>query len=185
MTLAFEVTVAAVQELSPNFRRVTFGGYSLRDFGVHGETLDLRVKLMIPSLAGDGTELPLPVFHMEQAGWYQEWLAMDPATRGSMRTYTVRQERLDSVYPEIDVDFVHALRRRRQRRTRRELGPERPARRRPHHHRTQQPGRALRHGRRPTPASNGARAWPSAYCLPVTRPLSRPSAPSWKACRRT
>ncbi|WP_018776100.1 siderophore-interacting protein [Arthrobacter sp. 131MFCol6.1] len=106
MTLAFDVTVAAVQELSPNFRRVTFGGYSLRDFGVHGETLDLRVKLMIPSLAGDGTQLPLPVFHMEQAGWYQEWLAMDPATRGSMRTYTVRQERLDSVYPEIDVDFV-------------------------------------------------------------------------------
>ena len=31
---------------------------------------------------------------------------MDRAIRGSMRTYTVRQERLDSVYPEIDVDFV-------------------------------------------------------------------------------
>ena len=34
MTLAFDVTVSAVQELSPNFRRITFGGYSLRDFGV-------------------------------------------------------------------------------------------------------------------------------------------------------
>jgi NADPH-dependent ferric siderophore reductase len=43
---------------------------------------------------------------MEESGWYQEWLAMDPATRGSMRTYTVRQARLDAVYPEIDVDFV-------------------------------------------------------------------------------
>lgn len=106
MTLALGVTVAAVQQLSPNFRRITFGGYSLRDFGVHGETLDLRVKLMIPSLAEDGTQLPLPVFQMEQSGWYQEWLAMDPATRGSMRTYTVRQGRLDAVYPEIDVDFV-------------------------------------------------------------------------------
>ncbi len=106
MTLAFGVTVSAVQELSPNFRRITFGGYSLRDFGVHGGTLDLRVKLMIPSLAEDGTQLPLPVFQMEQSGWYREWLAMDPATRGSMRTYTVRQERLDAVYPEIDVDFV-------------------------------------------------------------------------------
>jgi iron complex transport system ATP-binding protein len=31
---------------------------------------------------------------------------MDPAVRGSMRTYTVRQARLDAVYPEIDVDFV-------------------------------------------------------------------------------
>jgi iron complex transport system ATP-binding protein len=106
MTLAFDVTVSAVQVLSPNFRRITFGGYSLRDFGVHGGTLDLRVKLMIPSLAEDGTQLPLPVFQMDQSGWYREWLAMDPATRGSMRTYTVRQERLDAVYPEIDVDFV-------------------------------------------------------------------------------
>ncbi|QCP00303.1 siderophore-interacting protein [Arthrobacter sp. 24S4-2] len=106
MTLAFDVTVSAVQELSPSFRRITFGGYSLRDFGVHGGTLDLRVKLMIPSLAEDGTQLPLPVFRMGQSGWYREWLAMDPATRGSMRTYTVRQERLDAVYPEIDVDFV-------------------------------------------------------------------------------
>ncbi len=106
MTLAFDVTVSAVEELSPNFRRVTFGGYSLRDFGVHGDTLDLRVKLMIPSLAPDGSRLPLPSFRMEQSGWYQEWLAMDPATRGSMRTYTVRQARLDAVYPEIDVDFV-------------------------------------------------------------------------------
>ena len=70
--------VAAVQQLGPNFRRVTFGGYSLRDFGVHGDTLDLRIKLMIPSLAADGTALPLPEFRMEQSGWYQEWLAMDP-----------------------------------------------------------------------------------------------------------
>lgn len=106
MTLAFEVTVSSVQELSPTFRRITFGGYSLRDFGVHGDTLDLRIKLMIPSRAADGTRLPLPVFEMAQAGWYREWLAMDPAVRGSMRTYTVRQARLDAVYPEIDVDFV-------------------------------------------------------------------------------
>ncbi|TLM84314.1 siderophore-interacting protein [Pseudarthrobacter sp. NamE5] len=106
MTLAFDVTVSSVQQLSPNFRRITFGGYSLRDFGVHGDTLDLRIKLMIPSLAADGTPLPLPVFEMSSAGWYREWLAMDPAVRGSMRTYTVRQARLDSVYPEIDVDFV-------------------------------------------------------------------------------
>jgi iron complex transport system ATP-binding protein len=106
MTLAFDLTVSSVQELSPNFRRITFGGYSLRDFGVNGDTLDLRIKLMIPSLAEDGTQLPLPVFEMAQTGWYREWLAMDPAVRGSMRTYTVRQSRLDAVYPEIDVDFV-------------------------------------------------------------------------------
>ena len=106
MTLAFDVTVSSVQELSPNFRRITFGGYCLRDFGVHGDTLDLRIKLMIPSLAADGTPIPLPAFEMRESGWYREWLAMDPAVKGSMRTYTVRNARLDEVYPEIDVDFV-------------------------------------------------------------------------------
>ena len=106
MTLAFDVQVTAVQQLGPNFRRITLGGYSLRNFGVHGSPLDLRIKLMIPSLASDGSTLPLPEFRTEQAGWYRQWLAMDPAARGSMRTYTVRQERLDAVYPELDVDFV-------------------------------------------------------------------------------
>lgn len=105
MTRAFSVQVTAVQQLGPHFRRITLGGYSLRSFGVHGNTLDLRIKLVIPSLA-DGTVLPLPEFRTEQPGWYREWLDMDPATRGTMRTYTVRQERLDTVYPELDVDFV-------------------------------------------------------------------------------
>ncbi|WP_284975057.1 siderophore-interacting protein [Arthrobacter sp. efr-133-TYG-104] len=106
MTLAFDVTVTAVQELSPTFRRITFGGYSLRDFGVAGDTLDLRVKLMIPSMEPTGRAIPLPAFKLEEASWYREWLAMDPATRGHMRTYTVRSERLDAVYPEIGIDFV-------------------------------------------------------------------------------
>ena len=106
MTLAFDVQVTAVQQLGPNFRRITFGGQSLQNFGVNGSTLDLRIKLMIPSQAADGSPLPLPEFRTEQAGWYREWLAMDPETRGSMRTYTVRQERVDAVYPELDVDFV-------------------------------------------------------------------------------
>ena len=106
VALAFGVTVSAVQELSPTFRRVTFGGYSLRDFGVSGDTLDLRIKLVIPCLDDAGRRLPLPAIEMDDAGWYRKWLAMDPAVRGAMRTYTVRNARLDAVYPEIDVDFV-------------------------------------------------------------------------------
>lgn len=106
MSRAFQVTVSSVRQLSPTFRRITFGGYALRDFGVHGDTLDLRIKLLIPSLAPDGSELPLPVFNTGQAGWYRDWLAMDPEVRGAMRTYTVREARLDGVYPEIDVDFA-------------------------------------------------------------------------------
>ena len=62
---------------------------------------------MIPSLDADGTRsfrcLPS---RWNEAGWYREWLAMDPSVRGYMRTYTVRSERLDAVYPEIDIDFV-------------------------------------------------------------------------------
>lgn len=106
MSLAFDVSVTSVRDLSPNFRRITFGGYSLRGFGVHGDTLDLRIKLLIPSVAADGTELPLPALNTSQAGWYRDWLAMDPEVRGAMRTYTVREARLDAVYPEIDVDFA-------------------------------------------------------------------------------
>ncbi|KRE82196.1 siderophore-interacting protein [Arthrobacter sp. Soil763] len=106
MTRAFEVTVTATEQLSPGYRRITFGGYALRDFGVHGDTLDLRIKLMIPSRTADGSSVPLPAFRTEDPGWYSAWLALDPAVRGTMRTYTVRQARLDAVYPEIDVDFV-------------------------------------------------------------------------------
>lgn len=39
---------------------MTFGRYSLWGFGVHGETMDLRVKLGIPSRAMDGIPVPLP-----------------------------------------------------------------------------------------------------------------------------
>lgn len=106
MSRSFDVTVSAVRDLSPSFRRITLGGYALRDFGVHGPTLDLRVKLVLPSRAADGTALPLPAFRVEEPGWYRQWQAMDPDVRGTMRTYTVRRARLDAVYPEIDIDIV-------------------------------------------------------------------------------
>lgn len=183
MTLAFDVTVTAVQELSPNFRRITFGGYSLRDFGVAGgDTLDLRVKLMIPSFDAAGQQIPLPPFKMEEAGWYQEWLAMDPSVRGDMRTYTVRSERLDAVYPEIDIDFVmhfddagHGGPAANWHLRRNQGGTPSPS---------SAPTTAQPSAPRPAPtaASNGVRAWPSACSWPATKPLSLPSAPSWKAC---
>ncbi len=148
MTLAFEVQVTAVQELGPNFRRVTFGGYSLRNFGVHGRHPGPAHQTHDP-LAGRRTA---PRCRCRNSGWSRPagtasgwpWI---PQTRGSMRTYTVRQERLDAVYPELDVDFVMhfddaghggpaanwAL----QRQTGGHPDPDR----------TQQPGRALRHRR--------------------------------------
>ncbi|TJY69760.1 siderophore-interacting protein [Arthrobacter sp. CAU 1506] len=118
--LAFGVAVSRVEELSPSYRRITFSGESLRRFGVDGPTLDLRIKVMIPSLGADGQRLPLPPFGVPVGrtstgvavelggGWYQQWLAMDPAERGSMRTYTVREFRpaAGALEAELDVDFV-------------------------------------------------------------------------------
>ncbi|MGM0928355.1 MAG: siderophore-interacting protein [Actinomycetota bacterium] len=121
--LAFGVAVSRVEDLSPSYRRITFSGESLRRFGVDGPTLDLRIKVMIPSLGADGQRLPLPPFGVSTSstngtstdtavelggGWYQQWLAMDPAERGSMRTYTVREFRpaAGNLGAELDVDFV-------------------------------------------------------------------------------
>ncbi|WP_394940234.1 siderophore-interacting protein [Psychromicrobium sp. YIM B11713] len=103
--MAFEVEVARVRSLSPHFKRITFYAEQLRQFGANaeGQTLDLRIKVMIPS-AGH----PLPDFAalMELPGmsWYQSWLRMDQHSRGFMRTYTVREARRE--LGEVDVDFV-------------------------------------------------------------------------------
>ncbi|MHA7293340.1 siderophore-interacting protein [Arthrobacter sp. HLT1-21] len=107
---AFDVVVARVQRLSDNFQRITFGGSCLKDFGVRGATLDLRIKVVIPASQNDDAPHPnlreLLEAPTEGPGWYQQWLALDPADRGSMRTYTVRETRCDDDQPEIDVDFV-------------------------------------------------------------------------------
>ncbi|WP_423720925.1 siderophore-interacting protein [Arthrobacter caoxuetaonis] len=104
--MAFDVEVRAVQRISANFQRITFGGECLREFGVQGPADDLRIKVVIPPLAEDGTRQDLPEFGCDDAGWYQRWLAMDPRRRGSMRTYTVRASRCAAADPQIDVDFV-------------------------------------------------------------------------------
>lgn len=110
--IAFEVEVARIQELTPTFRRITFTGDCLRRFSRgpvleqgNRSNLDLRIKLMIPSNGH-----ALPQFGTLAQGWYQQWLAMDPAVRGHMRTYTVRATRTDTAEArrnaEIDIDFV-------------------------------------------------------------------------------
>jgi iron complex transport system ATP-binding protein len=101
---SFDVEVASVHQLSPCFRRVTFTGPDLEYFGTdrNGLTLDLRVKLVIPSPGHQ-----VPDFSELDNGWYQKWLALDASSRGYLRTYTVRA--LRSVSPgrtELDIDFV-------------------------------------------------------------------------------
>ena len=104
--MCFDVEVKRVQRLSGNFQRITFAGSCLSEFGVQGETHDLRIKVVVPSVAADGRKLPMPVFDCSDSGWYRNWLQLDAGVRGSMRTYTVRSARCGGAEPEIDVDFV-------------------------------------------------------------------------------
>lgn len=106
---AFEATVIGIEDLSPVFRRVTFGGEGLKDFGCSGHPRDLRFKLIIPSAGAPKPEFDLIRFLDEQdpdsgVSWYQAWLQLDPGVRGEMRTYTVREWREDAC--ELVVDMV-------------------------------------------------------------------------------
>jgi iron complex transport system ATP-binding protein len=109
MVLAFDVVVTAVQDLTANFRRITFGGACLESFGVAGDTLDLRIKIVIPSAGRACPDIAGMMRGGAASSWYQLWLGMDAEERGSMRTYTVRDSRCTGLQPEIDVDFVMHL----------------------------------------------------------------------------
>ncbi len=112
---SFDLRVSAVQRLSEHFRRITLVGDDLALFGSNaaGETLDLRVKVMIPSPGHALPELN-NIRGSLQDDWYRNWLALDEAVRGVMRTYTVRALRPEvpaaggkpAVPAELDIDFV-------------------------------------------------------------------------------
>jgi NADPH-dependent ferric siderophore reductase len=90
------VAVAAVRAVTPGMRRITLTGASLASFTDDGP--DQRCKLFLPR---PGQHRP-PVTGGD--GWYQQWLALPPAERPVMRTYTVRRARPQ--HREIDIDIV-------------------------------------------------------------------------------
>lgn len=104
--MCFDVEVRRVQRLSANFQRITFAGSCLAEFGVQGQTHDLRIKVVVPSVDAAGRQVAVPDFDCSDTGWYRNWLQLDAGVRGSMRTYTVRAARCSGAEPEIDVDFV-------------------------------------------------------------------------------
>ncbi|GAA1491148.1 SIP domain-containing protein [Brachybacterium sacelli] len=115
--LAFELTVGAVAPLGKNLVRITFTSADLVHFGAGGHPLDMRIKMIIPGpeCSGDhfATVRPGALLDPEQhAEWYRNWLQIDPADRGWMRTYTVRAQRGAghpgnlTEHPELDIDFV-------------------------------------------------------------------------------
>lgn len=102
-------TVTRIQDLGPTFRRITFSGPGMADFGFVGPALDLRLKLVIPppgTCAEDRFDLPAFMRDQEQdaASWYQAWLRVPEERRGAMRTYSVRDWRPEE--RELDVDMV-------------------------------------------------------------------------------
>jgi iron complex transport system ATP-binding protein len=124
-TLAFALAVSAVQDLGPSLRRITLTGPDLEHFGVNGDLLDVRIKVVIPGgpTAGPGDK-GQPVDHLallrpgalleadEVAGWYRRWLLVDAGERGVLRTYTARGFRPAGdpanagEHAELDIDFV-------------------------------------------------------------------------------
>jgi len=94
-------TVEAVDRLSPSFVRVTFGGAELDAIGTPGRVLDQRIKLVLPGPSGR-----LPDLAAAGAGWWEAWLALPEGTRGSIRTYSIRELLVDGRGTRLVVDFV-------------------------------------------------------------------------------
>ena len=119
-TLAFRLAVSAVRDLGPSLRRITLTGPDLEHFGVNGDLLDVRIKVVIP---GGSAAHPTAdhLAHLrpgallepdDVAGWYRRWLLVDADERGLLRTYTARYFRPAGdpanagEGAELDVDFV-------------------------------------------------------------------------------
>ncbi|MFI0901439.1 siderophore-interacting protein [Streptomyces sp. NPDC020983] len=94
----FDVHVLRTHRLSRSLLRVVLGGPGLETVVSGGR--DQRLKLFLPQ---EGQEEPvLP--DVLDTGWYARWRGLDPAVRGIMRTYTVRDVRRDP--GELDIDFA-------------------------------------------------------------------------------
>ncbi|WP_114561019.1 siderophore-interacting protein [Desertihabitans aurantiacus] len=92
----FEVELAARQQLSPHFVRLTFTGPELDSCG--DTCLDQRVKLVFAEEGQIGPAV--------SAGedWYAWWLGLEDDRRPAMRTYTMRAVRPEA--SEVDIDFA-------------------------------------------------------------------------------
>lgn len=91
----FRVQVSRLQRLCPSFVRVTFRGGDLDQLGHDGP--DQRIKVYLPHPGHTVPELGVD-------DWYARYREADPATRGAVRTYTIRAVRPEQ--REVDIDFV-------------------------------------------------------------------------------
>jgi NADPH-dependent ferric siderophore reductase len=92
----FRARVTAITDLTPSFRRFTFGGADLADYGDPG--YDQRVKVVFPTGVVGLDAMP--------AGedWYTQWRELPEHGRPPFRTYTTRRVRRRA--REVDIDMV-------------------------------------------------------------------------------
>jgi NADPH-dependent ferric siderophore reductase len=94
----FRLHVVRRQAVGPSMVRITLGGDQLASFATGGR--DQRFKLFLPHPGQDDPVVPTEA----GSAWFRAWRAMDPAVRGVMRSYTVRELRRQP--DELDVDFA-------------------------------------------------------------------------------
>jgi NADPH-dependent ferric siderophore reductase len=93
--------VDGVERVSPTFVRVTFAGDELSDLGTPGRVFDQRIKLIFPASGH-----PLPSLSGAGNDWYTRWVALPERSRGSMRTYSMRDLVVINDETRVVVDFV-------------------------------------------------------------------------------
>ncbi|AEW98699.1 siderophore-interacting protein [Streptantibioticus cattleyicolor] len=94
----FDAHVVRSARLGPSMVRVTFGGAQLDQFASGGR--DQSFSLFLPHPGQSHPVVPTDA----GTGWFARWRAMDPAERGVMRSYTVREQRREQ--GEVDVEFA-------------------------------------------------------------------------------
>lgn len=92
----FRARVTAITDITPSFRRFTFGGDDLAEYGDPG--FDQRIKIVFPTSETSIDEMPTG------EDWWALWRDTDEARRPPFRTYTTRYVR--SHVGEVDVDMV-------------------------------------------------------------------------------
>lgn len=95
------VEVEAVERISPSFMRVTLGGRDLDTVGTPGNTFDQRIKVIIPRDQDTFRRIP-----RDTSDWYSDWLALPEATRGDMRTYSIRHLCVQGTTTRLTLDIV-------------------------------------------------------------------------------
>lgn len=94
--------VTEVRRVGTSFMRVVVDCPST--IGSDYAVLDQRIKLVFPPGGADKFEMPTG------ENWYQNWLAIDEAVRGVLRTYSIREQQLLPNATRYAIDFVlHGL----------------------------------------------------------------------------